>query len=223
MKLFSAILQISCFVLPWSIRRFFLISFLGFNLHKKSKIGFSIVLANKVILKKGAKIQNANFINKIDEIALDSYSKIGNYNWITGANTNTSAYKATPNRECVFRLGQQTRITDRHHFDCNGGILIGSFTTIAGLRSQFISHGINLITNQQEAYAIKIGNYCMVGSGVKVLMSSILPDNSVLGAGALLNKGYAEPYSIYAGVPAKMVKKLPSDAKYFHRSEGSVK
>lgn len=223
MRLIKISLQLVLFVFPWFLRRRLLGSMLGFDLHHKSRIGFSIILAKHVSLHESARINTGTFINSIDRLELRRFAKIGNYNWITGASTQTSAYQATPERQCFFNVGEHARITDRHYFDCNGGISVGGFTTIAGLRSQFISHGINLIENQQEAHPIKIGHHCMLGSGVKLLKNSTLPDYSVLAAGAVLNKSFDEPYGIYAGVPAKRVKDLPKEAKYFHRLEGPVK
>lgn len=216
------VFQFISFALPWSIRKRVLSHFFGFELQRGSRIGYSIILARSVILHEGAKIQNGNFINSIDKLELMDYAKIGSFNWITGASIKSSAYQATPDRECKFRLGKHTRITDRHYFDCNGGISIGAYTTIAGLGSQFISHGINVMLNQQEAHPISIGDYCMLGSRVTVLKNSSLPHQSVLAAGAVLTKEFKEPRGIFAGIPAKRVKELSSDAKYFHRVEGSV-
>ena len=223
MKLIKVSIQIISFILPWPLRRWVLKNSLGFGIHRNARIGFSLILAEKVVLQNGAKIQNFTFINSIDIIELSPFAKIGNLNWITGASTQISAYQATPERQCVFRLREHTRITDRHYFDCNGGITIGPFTTIAGLRSQFISHGINIVDNQQEAHSITIGAYCMVGSGVKVLKNSKLPNCSVLAAGSILNKSFDEPHGVYAGIPSRRVKDLPKEAKYFHRLEGPVK
>jgi acetyltransferase-like isoleucine patch superfamily enzyme len=223
MKLFRVILQLFLFVFPWPLRKFFLILLLDFKLNKSAKIGYSIVLAESVILHEDARILNGNFINRIDHLELAKQAEIGNFNWITGASTKTSAYSASPGRTCTFQLSMHASITDRHYFDCNGGIYVGAYTTVAGLRSQFISHGINIIENQQEAGPIKIGEYCMVGSGVKVLKGASLPDKSVLAAGAILNKTFVEPYGVFAGIPAKRVKELPAKAKYFHRTVGPVK
>ena len=49
-----------------------------------------------------------------------------------------------------------------------------------------------------------------------------LPDYSVLGAGAVLNKKYDERYKLYAGVPARPVKDIDRNAKYFDRLSGFV-
>jgi hypothetical protein len=45
----------------------------------------------------------------------------------------------------------------------------------------------------------------------------------VLAAGAVLNKAFEDTFSLYGGVPARHIKDLPRDARYFHRAVGFVK
>ena len=49
-------IQLILFLFPWKIRKFFLRILLNFDLDENVKIGYSIVLAKKVILKKNAKM-----------------------------------------------------------------------------------------------------------------------------------------------------------------------
>ena len=69
---------------------------------------------------------------------------------------------------------------------------------------------------------VLIGDYCFVGTGSIVLSGSVLPSYSVLGAGSVLNKAYEETHMLYAGNPARPVKKLDAELKYFVRSIGFV-
>jgi acetyltransferase-like isoleucine patch superfamily enzyme len=55
-----------------------------------------------------------------------------------------------------------------------------------------------------------------------LLGGSSLPHHSVLGAQALLNKKWDEPYRLYGGVPAKPLKALSQEMAYFRRTEGFV-
>ena len=47
-----------------------------------------------------------------------------------------------------------------------------------------------------------------VGGNSTVTLGAVLPARSVLGANSVLNKAFDEPESVYAGVPARLVKKL---------------
>mgnify|MGYP000131553782 FL=1 len=118
-------------------------------------------------------------------------------------------------------IGKNTSITSRHYFDCNGGIYIGDYCTIAGFETAFMTHSIDLKNNRQDTSPIRIGNYAFVGARCTILKGAILPDYSVLGACSLLNKQYNTP-GLYAGNPAKYIKSL-ENYKYFEREYGFVK
>lgn len=99
---------------------------------------------------------------------------------------------------------------------------IGPITTIAGYRSQLLSHAIDLQHNRQHSEAISIGAYCFVGTNCVILGGSVLPDHCVLGALSLLNKAQSEPWGLYAGQPAVWRKAIDREAAYFTRQNGFV-
>ena len=221
-KIVLFIVQIFLFPFPWFIRRLLLNLIPGFRINKKAKIGLSILLADKVNMEYESKITHFTFVNTIDQLHMKSYSKIGKSNWITGAHKNSKMFQGI-NRRCELILGQHARITGQHHIDCTGGVYIGDFTTIAGIRSQILTHSIDIRICKQVAGTVVIGKYCFVGTAVIILMDAALPDYSVLGAGSVLNKKYIEPYHLYAGSPAKMRKKfVPENYLYFTRDHGHV-
>ena len=76
--------------------------------------------------------------------------------------------------------------------------------------------------NRQDSQSIIIGSYCFLGTASIILGGAKLPDYSVLGAQSLLNKHFDETYSLYGGVPAKFISKIPKEAKYFTRNNGYV-
>lgn len=222
-RLFKIFVQLLFLPFPWVIRKMILTSILNIKFEKGAKIGYSVFLARKSILRENSVIKNFTFVNEIDFFEMGAFSKIGNRNWITGSSAELKkGYKASPHRKCEFIIGEQTRITANHHFDCNGGIYIGKYTTIAGMNTQILTHGIDLIESVQKADKTMIGAYCFVGTKCIILKGAVLPNNCLLAAGAVLTKSYKESEMIYAGVPAKPVKKIPKEAKYFCRKLGNV-
>ncbi len=220
---FKIIVQLVLCIVPWTIRRALLQRLFNFRFSKGSKIGFSIVLADKVIMDEGSIISNLNFINTIDCLHLGSFSKIGRRNWITGSSIkNLKSFTIEKNRKCELILGKHTRIVDRHLIDCNGGVYIGNYSTIAGNRSQILSHSIDIKSSMQTAKPINIGDYCFIGTGCILLMNSSIPSFSILGAGSTVTKSFEKEYSLYGGSPAKFIKDLDKSYKYFHRKSGNV-
>jgi acetyltransferase-like isoleucine patch superfamily enzyme len=217
------IVQLFLFIFPWSIRKIMLQIFFKFKLGNGSKIGYSIVLANKVILEEGAIILNMTFINRIDYLHLKPFAMIGRRNWITGASiTNSKSFSSAQNRKCELIIGLHARVVDRHLIDCNGGVYVGNFSTIAGNRSQILTHSIDIKSSTQTAMPVQIGDYCFIGTGCILLMNSSIPSFSVLGAGSTVTKPFEEKYSLYAGNPAKFIKNFDKDYKYFKRKSGNV-
>jgi acetyltransferase-like isoleucine patch superfamily enzyme len=106
--------------------------------------------------------------------------------------------------------------------DCTESIQVGAFATVAGFRSQLLTHSIDIERAQQRAAPIRIGQYCFVGTDCVLLGGSALPDYSVLGAKSLLNSKFDEPYGLYGGVPASRVKTLSQQTAYFTRTIGFV-
>jgi carbonic anhydrase/acetyltransferase-like protein (isoleucine patch superfamily) len=57
-----------------------------------------------------------------------------------------------------------------------------------------------------------VGSNVLVGMGATLLDNALIPDNTIVAAGALvLSNAQLEPYSVYAGVPAKKVKTLSKE------------
>jgi acetyltransferase-like isoleucine patch superfamily enzyme len=209
------------FFLPWPIRRYILAKVFGFQIDPSARIGYSLVLCRSAILKPRAQIRHLTVIRGLDLLQMEENSVIGNLNAIQGSTQDKRFFRHQPERRAELIVGQHSAITSRHYIDCTNRIVIGKFTTIAGVKSTFLTHSIDLRMNRQDSAPITIGDYCFVGSDCTVLKGAELPSYSVLGAKALLNKAYAEP-GLYAGVPARHIAGLDEDMKYMVRESGYI-
>ncbi len=59
-----------------------------------------------------------------------------------------------------------------------------------------------------ECRSVHIGAGCWIGAGVIVLPGCEIAKGCVVAAGAVVSKSLTEPDCLYAGVPAKLVRKL---------------
>ncbi|WP_036026542.1 acyltransferase [Bradyrhizobium yuanmingense] len=215
MQIFLAVLLL---VLPWRARRSILQFCFGYEIDPEARIGFSVVIAKRVVLKEHSRIGHLTIIRGLDEIYLSSNSRIGNLNWITGYPSSADS----SGRRSALIIQEHAAVTHRHLIDCSDTITIGKFSTVAGWNSQFITHSIDLSISRQTAKPIRIGSYCFVGSRAVLIKGAELPDYSVLGAGAVLTERFTESFCIYGGVPAKKVGELPAETQYFRRKVGYV-
>ena len=220
----SKLLRAMIVTLPWGLKRWLLQRCLGYEIHPSARIGWAWIYPRHLVMAEGATIDHLTVAIHLERLELGAHASIGRSNWITGFPKGGSGkhFQHQADREPVLTMGEHSAITKNHHLDCTARIDIGAFTTIAGYQSQFLTHSINIVEGRQHAEPIRIGRCCFVGTRSVILGGAALPDCSVLGAASLLNKSFDESFCLYAGSPARRVKKLPEDAAYFHRSQGFV-
>ncbi len=224
MRTIRLLIQALIVCMPWSLRKLILQYFFSFQFGKDTYIGpFSWIFPKRLVMQDHARIGSLNVAIHLNSIEMAEHATIGRGNWITGhSHSDKRHYAHRYDRNSSLKIGQHSAITKSHLLDCTDRITIGSFTTIAGYGSQFITHGIDIIASRQDCKPIEIGNYCFVGSCVIVLGGARLPSRCILGAGSTLTKPFDEREKLYAGVPARVVKKLPGAARYFNRTQGFV-
>ena len=210
-------------LLPWSLRRQALIVVFGYQLHAKSRIGFAWVMPERLIMDCDSRIGTLTVCKGLRLLHLKEGATIGKGNWITGFPLGPHKHFAHQlDRKPELILGRHSAITNRHLIDCTNTVTIGAFSTLAGFRSQILTHSIDLNSCRQSSAPITVGDYSLIGTDCVLLGGSSLPSQCVLGAKSLLNKQYSESFWIYAGTPARPIKRLSPDAAYFKRQTGVV-
>lgn len=211
-------------LLPWPLKRLCLIKIYKYSIAASAKIGLSWFFPSELTMKEGAKVGHFNVAIHLDNITLYENATIGRSNWITGFTTKSRSqhFQHQENRKAELIVGKSSAITKHHHIDCTNQIVIGAFSTVAGYRSQLMTHSIDLKENRQNSKPIMIGDYTFVGTNVIILGGSKLPSNSVLGAKSLLNKAFQEEWTLYGGVPAQPISSIDKSSKYFSRTDGFV-
>ena len=222
-NLFISAILLALAPMPTIIKRFFYTVFFKWEIHKTAEIGISFIRAKHVKMGPYSSIKNFNVIRNLELLEVGEGSMIGKFNNINAIPLgSTRHFVEEANRKQAFIMGKHTDIVKGHFFDCNDTITIGDFTIIAGFGTAFFTHSINVETNRQETRKINIGSYCMIGAKSVVTRGGVLPDYSILAANSTLHKPFDESYMIYSGVPAKPMKKLEEDAKYFSRTKAFV-
>ncbi|MDX1953707.1 MAG: acyltransferase [Verrucomicrobiota bacterium] len=209
--------------LPWGLRRFILQRYYGYQIHPTAKIGLAWIFPEQLIMKEFSSIGHLTVCKSLSLLSMGAHSHLGRGNWVTGyPKAGREFFTAEPDRVPELIIGDHSAITNRHIIDCTNSIRIGRFTTMAGFRSQILTHSIDLLQSRQASAPVKIGDYCFLGTDCVVLGGSVLPDYCVLGAKSLLRNSFEQPRYLYAGVPARPVKPMDSSIKYFERTTGFV-
>jgi acetyltransferase-like isoleucine patch superfamily enzyme len=209
-------------IFPWVIRRWLLNVICRYSIAKSAYIGWSLIGCPSLRMGSLARIGHFNIVKGIP-VEMGESASIGDFNWISGASfQNTMHFKTETDRQPALRLERHAALTSRHFVDCSNLVDIGEFSTIAGTRSQILTHAIDFRRNMQVSASVRVGRFCFIGTGCIVLKGAKLPDYSILAAQSSLARGFDDPYTLYSGVPAVPVKGLDRDAAYFHRRRGFV-
>lgn len=211
---------INCFVvlLPWFLKRRILNRFYRYEISPTARIGISYIFPKHLIMEDGATIGHLNVAIHLELISMGKDCTICQKNWITGFPLeNKSNFQDFPERKPYLIMEQDSAITKQHLVDCTDTVTIGKFTSIGGYGTQILSHSTSLQYNKQSCAPITIGHHCFVGTRSIILPGATLPDQSVLGAGAVLKKQFSESFVLYGGVPARFIKKMDESYEFFHR------
>lgn len=196
----------------------------GFKIGKNVKIGFSYIAAKKVCIGDNVSIGHGNIIKGITFLQMKSFSSIANGNWITGFPDDLASPHFASERDRVpgMFIGMHSAITSRHIIDCTNSFSLGDYSTLAGFRSQILTHSINVKKSIQESKPVCVGNYCFLGTSIVILPGSRVPDGCLVAAGSVVNSELIDSGCMYAGVPAKKIKNIGDDYLYFKRISGYV-
>ena len=177
---------------------------LGYSIGPGSAIGMLTIIAcssfrcgNNFIIGRNNLIIGPISVTIGDGVVIGRFNKVvcGN---IAGDSAMTSMeYK----REFNVKTG--ALIYDSHYFDVYGRIDIGEGTWVAGIGSQFWTHGASVLDRD-----IEIGADCYLGSAVRFAPGSMVSDRSIVGLGSVVIEKHRATDVVISGVPAKVIRSV---------------
>lgn len=198
-KIFNAI---ACLV-PFSFLRVLLLNILGNNVSYKAKLGWGVYLVNEIELKECSRIGMLNFI-RANKICLSKNAFIKNLNYIKGPfnvvlgeksgiamqNKIRRAYHPVTYGISELKLGYNTFIVSNNFFDLTRSIIMGDNTQLAGIRTEFWTHGyvhdsegegrIRIDGEIHLGNNVYVGSRCLFNPGVTIGNAINIGGNSVI-------------------------------------------
>ncbi|MGH7534549.1 MAG: acyltransferase, partial [Gemmatimonadales bacterium] len=113
-----------------------------------------------------------------------------------------------PDHDCttqpssVLELGDGAIVVSGHRIDFTDRVSIGRNVIVGGRNSSLWTH------NRQETAPIVIGDFCYLGSEIRVAPGSSLPSECILALGSVLAGEITEPRTLVGGGPARVVRPL---------------
>lgn len=177
------------------------------KIKRGSRIGFSIILSENVIINENVRIGHLNFIC-VDSLIMHNGVSIGSLNYIKGhfmltMNTNASIHNqnkiTSPTfniHKSKFIMEESSRLGVGHIFDLTSDVSIGIGTTFAGVGSQVWTHSFYFNPNSKERCRVDkpiiIGNYCNIGSRCIICPGVKITSGVCIGAGAVVSNSISE-------------------------------
>ncbi|MFN8427460.1 MAG: hypothetical protein U0X87_14535 [Anaerolineales bacterium] len=116
--------------------------------------------------------------------------------WVLREENRTLNYTRT------LEIGADTLITSGHHFDVAGKFKLGDRSWIAGIGSQFWTHGVGVLDRN-----IEIGSDCYLGSAVRFAPGAAIANNVLVAMGSVVSGKIDASNALIGGVPAKVLRK----------------
>jgi acetyltransferase-like isoleucine patch superfamily enzyme len=189
---------------------------LGWRIGRRVELGPCLVIRiDEVQISDRARVGPFNVFRDLARLDLGEGVLIGQWNWFSA-----SSHMRHAGGPGTLELGPQSSITSRHYVDCTGGVRVGAYSTIAGERSTFVTHGISWVSSDQTYDSIEIGDFCLLSSNVQVAPGTSVGDRIVVGMGSTIAGKLTEP-GLYVQPRAALVKRDLA-GQYFERQLGSV-
>lgn len=203
-------------LLPASELKNVLLRRMGWAIGDGAHIGPCLIVnVDRAQIGNRACIGSLSVVRDLTTLTVGEHAVIGHWNWVSA-----SKRLAEAGAPCELYLGTHSALTSRHYVDCSGGVRIGTHTTIAGVRSTFVTHGISWKSSAQTFNPIEIGDYCLISSNVQVAPGTVVGSKVVVGMGATIAGKLLEP-GLY--VQSRAIHVKPDLAgEYFTRKEGHV-
>jgi acetyltransferase-like isoleucine patch superfamily enzyme len=215
-------------VLPGFVKRPLYRSLFGYRIGRGVRIGLVILDADSVELGDGTEIGHLNLITRVGSFTTGKSVRIGRLNIIRGGERvrlgdyaevmRLNVLNAIPDHDCTtsptsrLEIGRGAVVVSGHRIDFTDQVTIGQNVIIGGRNSSLWTH------NRQSTAPIEIGDFCYLGSEVRLAPGARLAERSILGLGSVLAGAIDTPGSLVGGVPARVLRPLTAeDDALIHR------
>jgi acetyltransferase-like isoleucine patch superfamily enzyme len=205
-------------LLPGPLKRLVYRAVFGYRIGARVRIGISLIDADHVELGDGTRVGHLNLITRVGTLTTGIETRIGMLNVIRGGERVSlgrystvmrfNVLNAIPDHDCTTNpvselvLGDGAIVVSGHRLDFTDRVTLGRNVIVGGRSSSLWTH------NRQQTRPISIGDFCYLGSEVRLAPGARLPEGCILALGSVLSSEIETAHSLVAGVPARVVRPL---------------
>jgi len=208
-------------LLPGPVKRPLYRALFGYRIGRGVRIGLVILDAEAVELGDGTEIGHLNLVTRVGSLVTGKSVRIGALNIIRGGERvvlgdyvevmRLNVLNAIPDHDCTtspvsrLEIGAGAVVVSGHRIDFTDQVTIGRNVIVGGRNSSLWTH------NRQQTAPIAIGDFCYLGSEVRLAPGARLAERSILGLGSVLAGAIDTPGSLVGGVPARIIRPLTAE------------
>jgi acetyltransferase-like isoleucine patch superfamily enzyme len=208
-------------VMPGFLKRPLYRGLFGYRIGKGVRIGLVLLDADEVELGEGTHIGHLNLVTRVGRLVTGRQARIGVLNIIRGGERvrlgdyaevkRLNVLNAIPDHDCTTRpvsvldIGDGAVVVSGHRIDFTDRVTLGRNVIVGGRTSSLWTH------NRQQTAPIEIGDFCYLGSEVRLAPGARLAERSILGLGSVLTGAIDTPGSLVGGMPARVLRPLSAE------------
>ncbi|RME89093.1 MAG: hypothetical protein D6770_05390 [Anaerolineae bacterium] len=174
---------------------------LGYEILPGTRIGFGTVIAVSQARLHACKIGRFNLFIGPMHVFIGEGASIGNANiFACGYWTLQEKYRHAGYRRRIH-IGDNALITSGHYFDGVGEFVLGEGSWVAGVGSQFWTHGAG-VTDRD----VHIGRECYLGSAVRFAPGATVGNRVLVAMGSVVAGKIDVNKALIGGVPASVLR-----------------
>ncbi len=205
-------------LLPGPLKRWVYRTCFRYRISPRARVGVAILDCRELVLEEDAAVAHGAAILQCGRVRLGRHAYVGPLNLVRGAAVvemddysqllRMNVVNAIIGNDCTndpypaFYLGYGSVVTAEHRLDITDTVRIGRRSILGGRNSSIWTHNI------RSGHGVRIGDYCYVGSEIRMAPGSAIPDFTVVGLASVVVEPLREPYTLVAGVPARSRRRL---------------
>lgn len=205
-------------VLPGPLKKAIYRWCFGYRIGQRVRLGLAYLDCHDLAIGDDAVIGHGVLFVRTGQVRIGHHAIVGSLNVFRGGVAidlgdysqviRLNVINAIPNTDCAdapnpcFELGYGAVLTCGHRVDFTDQVRIGRCSILGGRNSSIWTH------NRRRNRPVTVGDYCCLGSEIRIAPGTSIPDCSVVGIGSLLSGTLVERYTFLTGAPARPVRAL---------------